>query len=415
MSSLLRTFSFGVGLTPALSAAATINLFATHYSTQSVHTLALTSTSNGTYSLKETSSLQTCGTYPSWITLDSATGTIYCSDEYGWTNENETVNGSLTTLAVAEDGSLTEEAVTDDAPGSGVHNVVYEGEGGSKYLAVAHYSGSAVSTYALPLTDDAAPLQVFEFTLAEPGANPDRQEAPHPHQALLDPTGTFVLVPDLGADLVRVFSIDKSSGELVSCPPLNYTIGGGPRHGVFWSGPDESAAIRGRRAPGRPSAPGSTLYVAGELNGEVEAFAVSYPSTGCLSFEQIGAEVPYPEDLPEGASLAETRLVGDNLYVSVRRDDAFDGADSLARLSRTEDGSIAFEEISSSGGVLPRTFAINKAGDLVAVGNQLSSNIAIVERDPETGILGGVVADLVVGEPGEPDTLTGLSSIIWAE
>ncbi|KAL5343598.1 Lactonase, 7-bladed beta-propeller-domain-containing protein [Aspergillus crustosus] len=380
-----------------LGSAAT--LYATHYSTKSIYTLSLTQSSAGSYDLSETSSLETCGTYPSWITLDPETRTLYCSDEYGWSNENESVNGSLTALSVSDSGVLTEVAVTGTAPGSGVHNVVYEGRGGKKFLAVAHYSGSAVSTYALPLKPNSPALQVFKYTLSSPGANPERQEAPHLHQAFLDPTGDFVLVPDLGADLVRVFEINKANGKLSTCPPLNYTLGGGPRHGVF-----------GTAAGGR-----EILYVVGELNGEVEAFQVSYPKRGCLSFKQIDAELPYPGPLPEGASLAEIALDGKNVYVSVRLDAAFDGNDSLARLSRTREGKLEFEEITSSFGVLPRTFAINKAGDLVAFGNQLSSNVAIVERDPETGVLGEIVADLQVGVPGEPNTLEGLSSIIWDE
>ncbi|KAL2855994.1 Lactonase, 7-bladed beta-propeller-domain-containing protein [Aspergillus pseudoustus] len=404
-TSTLVLLSFGLA-----SAVPATKLYATHYSTKTVYTLSLDRTSNGSYALTEASSLETCGTYPSWITFDSATRTIYCSDEYGWKNANESVNGSLTALAAAEDGTLSEIAVTGSAPGSGVHNVIYDGEDG-QFLAVAHYSGSAISTYKLPLEGNADPLQVFEFELSGPGAVPDRQEAPHPHQALLDPTGGFVLVPDLGADLVRVFAIDKSSGKLSTCPSLNYTAGGGPRHGVFWTGED-APKIRGR-APG--AAPQTILYVAGELNGEVEAFAVSYPTAGCLGFRQIDVDVPYPEALPEGASLGEIRLAGDNIYVSVRLDAAFDGDDSLANLRRGGNGTLAFKEITSSNGVLPRTFAINKAGDLVAVGNQLSSNVAIVTRDPDTGALGEVVADLVVGVPGEPNTLEGLSSIIWDE
>ncbi|KAL4882537.1 Lactonase, 7-bladed beta-propeller-domain-containing protein [Aspergillus karnatakaensis] len=382
--------------------ASTVNaatLYATHYSTKSIYTLSLTKSSSGSYELTQTSALETCGTYPSWITLDSETRTLYCSDEYGWTNENESVNGSLTALSADKQGVLTEVAVTGNAPGSGVHNVIYEGKNGKKYLAAAHYSGSAVSTYSLPLTPNAPALQVFEFTLPGPGANPERQEAPHPHQAFLDPKGDFVLVPDLGADLVRIFQINKANGKLNTCPPLKYTPGGGPRHGVFGS-------VSGNR---------EVLYIVGELNGEVEAFSVTYPKRGCLSFKQIDAEIPYPEALPEGASLAEIALDGKNVYVSVRLDAAFDGDDSLARLTRSRDGKIEFEEITSSHGVLPRTFAINKAGDLVAFGNQLSSNVAIVERDPETGALGEIVADLQVGVPGEPNTLEGLSSIIWDE
>ncbi|KAL2815762.1 Lactonase, 7-bladed beta-propeller-domain-containing protein [Aspergillus cavernicola] len=395
--------SLTLGLYVSLPATATtITLYATHYSTSRIHTLSLTHSSSAGYSLSETSSLDTCGTYPSWVTFDAATRTLYCSDEYG----DGKVNGSLTALRADGEGVLTELAVTGKVPGGGVHNVLF-GEGG--FLAVAHYAGSALSTYALPLQENADSLQVFEFELSTPGTNPDRQEAPHPHQTILDPTGKFVLVPDLGADLIRVFAVDESNGGLSACPSFNYTLGGGPRHGVFWT---EENALKIR---GRVSSAQTILYVVGELNNEVEAFAISYPAKGCLAFRQIDTEVPYPEDLPEGASLGEIRLADNNVYVSVRMDAAFDGDDSLAHLRRNRNGTLAFEETTSSYGVLPRTFAINKAGDLVAVGNQLSSNVAIVTRDPATGALGEVVADLQVGVPGEPNTLEGLSSIVWDE
>lgn len=152
------------------------------------------------------------------------------------------------------------------------------------------------------------------------------------------------------------------------------------------------------------------------MNGKVEAFAVSYQESGCLAFKQIEAEVPYPEELPEGASLGEIRLADNHLYVSVRSDKAFDGDDSIAKLDLDRDGKFEFQNINTSGGEVPRTFAINKAGDLVAVGNQVSSNVAIVERDPDTGLLGSVVATLFIGTPGDPDnSLSGLSSIIWDE
>ncbi|KAI9376615.1 Lactonase, 7-bladed beta-propeller-domain-containing protein [Aspergillus egyptiacus] len=388
-----------------------ITLYATHYSTSTIYTLSLDRPrhNNGSYTLTETSSLKTCGEYPSWATFDADTRTLYCSDEAGYRNADGKENGSLTALSADENGVLSEVAVTGDAPGGGVHNVVYEAGGGRRFLAVAHYSGSAVSTYALPLTDNAKPLQVFEFDLSTPGANPDRQEAPHPHQAFLDPRGKFVLVPDLGADQVRVFAIDKTNGELNACPSLEFTRGGGPRHGVFFS-PAGSWGLSGGEPPAK-----TTLYVVGELSGEVEAFAVFYSRDGCLKLRRIDAEVPYPGEIPEGASLAEIRLAGRDVYVSVRMDAAFDGNDSLATLRRSRDGKLAFEKITSSYGVLPRTFALNKAGDLVAIGNQLSSNVAIVTRDPRTGALGELVADLQVGVPGEPNALQGLSGIVWDE
>ena len=66
-------------------------------------------------------------------------------------------------------------------------------------------------------------------------------------------------------------------------------------------------------------------------------------------------------------------------------------------------------------GKVPRTFAINRAGDLVAIGNQASATVVIVRRDRETGNLGEQVAILQVGEPGKVGTAEGLSSVIWDE
>lgn len=184
----------------------------------------------------------------------------------------------------------------------------------------------------------------------------------------------------------------------------------------MFSTASENHELRVKRSRAPRDSAETVLYVAGELNGEVEAFAVSYQESGCLAFKQIEAEVPYPAELPEDASLGEIRLVDSHLYVSVRLDKAFDGNDSIANLALDGDGKFEFQDINTSGGELPRTLAIKKAGDLVAVGNQLSSNVAIVERNANTGLLGSVVASLQIGTRGDPDDpLSGLSSIIWDE
>jgi hypothetical protein len=60
------------------------------------------------------------------------------------------------------------------------------------------------------------------------------------------------------------------------------------------------------------------LYVAGELNREVKAFAFPY-TKGCLSSKQIEAEGPYLSDgLPERATPGDIRRVGEDVYVSIR-------------------------------------------------------------------------------------------------
>lgn len=242
--------------------------------------------------------------------------------------------------------------------------------------------------------------------MPQPGPK-QQQDAPHPHQVILDPTGSFLLVPDLGADQVRVYAIDHHSGRLKACPSLNFTAGSGPRHGLFWKS--------------KPShfteASGTMLYTVSELGGHFNAFSVSYLSSGCLAFWETQSFEPYPGGhLPAGATLAELRMAGTSLYASIRFDQGFPPNDSLVTLAQSPNGTIKLSQISSSYGTVPRTFAINKNGTLVAIGDQASSNVAIVMRDPQSGKLGNLVASLRVGEPGQAtNSSTGLSSIIWEE
>ncbi len=113
---------------PFISLAAATNLYATHYD-GNIYSLSL----DGENSLSITSSLKTCGDGPSWLTFDSPTRTLYCSDHAG----DATVSGSLSSYTVDKDGRLTELAKTADV-GAAVHSAMYTGENGDKYLAVAH-------------------------------------------------------------------------------------------------------------------------------------------------------------------------------------------------------------------------------------------------------------------------------------
>lgn len=242
--------------------------------------------------------------------------------------------------------------------------------------------------------------------MSQPGIKP-QQDAPHPHQVILDPTGDFILVPDLGADQVRVYAINQHSGRLNVCPSLNYTAGSGPRHGLFWKSTSSNSA----------QASVTMLYTVSELGGHFNAFVVSYLPSGCLGFRETQSFVPYPGgQLPAGATPAEIGMAGDFLYASIRFDQGFPPNDSMSTMVRSSNGTVGFTQITSAYGTIPRTFVINKKGTLVAIGDQASSNVAIVKRDPRSGNLGNLVANLQVGQPGQAsNSSSGLSSIIWEE
>lgn len=164
-----------------------------------------------------------------------------------------------------------------------------------------HSSTSALTTYAVDLTTGllSSAYQIETFSLAEPGPVADRQEAPHPHETILDPTGKFILVPDLGADLVRVFGINQTTGYLLELDPLVATPGTGPRHAHFWS------------PKGFPAASKDDLffYVVGELASSLKGYKVSYPKTGGIAFEEVFASDTYGgEGIPVGNAPAEIQI-----------------------------------------------------------------------------------------------------------
>lgn len=148
---------------------------------------------------------------------------------------------------------------------------------------------------ALPITDDSQPLQVFSYSMDRPGPDPSRQDAPHPHMAAVDPSGGFIVVPDLGADILRVYSVDKPSGFLTSCANVTATPGSGPRHAAFWEG-----------------AGGTMMYLANELGNSVTVYSVAYPTVEgeCLGLVSIQTDTPYPanQEVREGQKIGEVRV-----------------------------------------------------------------------------------------------------------
>ncbi|KAF2260317.1 putative isomerase YbhE [Lojkania enalia] len=375
-------------------------LLASHY-TGGLYTLSFNSntTSTGASALSITSQATGCGELPGWLELYPQDKTLYCFDEswYG--------SGYIASYSVGSDGKLT---LTGQTPttGNDVHGLLYGGPDGKSFVATAQYSPSTITTYKLPLTSSTKVLQLEKFTLAEKGPNP-RQDVPHPHETLLDPTGKFILVPDLGADLIRIFSIDSNSGKLTSCSAGQADPGDGPRHGKFFFTKPNSTD-------------GLVLYTLNELGNSVSAWNVKYPTdSGCLALTKTQTLSTYAPGTKGGPTTkaAELRVFGNFLYASNRADQTFGTQkDSIATYTiEPSTGRITWMEAANAYAYYPRTFQINKAGTLVAIGGQTSSNVAIVERDPMTGKFGKLVTSLVVATPGRAGEEDGLSAVVWVE
>ncbi|KAI1876841.1 uncharacterized protein JN550_000913 [Neoarthrinium moseri] len=354
-----------------------------------ITTLNLTVPSGDTSSASiDTISTSTrCASSPSWLTLDYPKSLLYC------TNEGFTTPGSISSFKTNNDGSLVQLDQLDVILGP-VSAVVF-GEGGHG-LALAHYSGSSFSTFSTADPSALAPLQNQTYTLSQPGPNATRQDAPHPHQALLDPTGQYILVPDLGADLVRVFRVDKGGVTWTAVDPLVAAPGSGPRHAAFLR--TESHTL---------------MYLISELANTITGYEVLYNSNSTLGFTKLFVTSTHGEgkSVPDGTSAAEITLTPDEkfLVVSSRGENSFtipnfDSSNSTeivsdALISFSVDhtsGNLTHVQSYPSGGRFPRQFSVNKAGNLVAVGLQSDSRVVIIERDVKTGVLKRFLANTTV-------------------
>ena len=74
-----------------------------------------------------------------------------------------------------------------------------------------------------------------------------------------------------------------------------------------------------------------------------------------------------------------------------------------------------FLSLTNAGGYYPRTFEVNKRGDLVVIGGQTSANVVVVRRNVTTGVLGQQVASLRVGSTGTAESENGISAVLWDE
>ncbi|KAJ4269964.1 hypothetical protein NW762_001635 [Fusarium torreyae] len=309
---------------------------------------------------------------------------LYCLDE----GIKDGKNGSLASFTTNENGTLTPLAKTSTVLGP-VSAVVY-GENGYG-LAVAHYGGSAFSTWDIEDPANITSVQVQEFSLPESGSDPSRQEAAHPHAAVLDPNKQFILVPDLGADLIHMYGIGIEGLALTKLEPLVIAPGSGPRHLAF--------VVKDTK---------TFMYLVTELSNTILGYEVTYGG-GFISFKEVWSSGIHGEgkDVPQGAAAAEIAVSPDRefLIISSRNEStletpSFDAGNSSSIVSDPlisfkvddETGHLTLQQDIPSGGRFPRHFAINKAGNLVAVALQSDGRIAVIERDAKTGILGDFVA-----------------------
>jgi 6-phosphogluconolactonase len=297
---------------------------------------------------------------PSWVATDSSATHLYATSEVS-TWKGTPNSGGLTAYAI--DAGTGKLSVINDQPTMGAipAHVILDPSG--HFALVANYIGANFTVVPVQSNGGVGPATDV-FGVTGKGPNTARQEAPHPHQTLVDPAGRFVFGPDLGTDKVWSWTL-STAGKLVPNGNLPYdqvASGSGPRHMSF-----------------HPS--GQWVYVIDEMVSSVTAFRYDQIAG---TFTWIQTISTLPANFTGESSTAEIIVhpSGKWVYGSNR------GHNTIVafRIDQTT-GKLKVINWTSTQGSIPRGFNIEPTGRLMLVGNQNSDTVVPFRINQNSGRL----------------------------
>ncbi|WKA48414.1 lactonase family protein [Geobacillus zalihae] len=293
---------------------------------------------------------------PSFLALDATQRFLYtvhgdCSEVSAFRIDQET--GELTFLNYQSTGGKNP-----------VHLVI---DPTNRFLIVANYISGTLSV--LPVHSDGS-LGEIRHLVPLPHAPQfnathlyEKQGISHPHHTVFDPTGRFLVVPDLGLNRIILFTLNAETGELTSrhLPFGTTQEGAGPRHISFH--------------PVLPYA-----YVVNELDSTVTVYAFE-KENGRLTMKQTIPTVPSHVNGNTAAEIAVSPC-GRFVYASNR------GHNSIAIFAVDQQtGELSPIGWESTKGATPRFFTFDPFGTFLYVANEDSDTIVAFKVDGKTGEL----------------------------
>jgi 6-phosphogluconolactonase len=293
---------------------------------------------------------------PSFVALDPSQRFLYVVNEIDDYQGQQT--GSAEAYAInPESGTialLNRQSVMGTIP---AHLAV---DPTRRHLVVANYMGG--NFVVLPIEADGRLGSVTgSFMNKGSGPNRERQEAPHPHEVVFDPSGRYMAVADLGVDRVQTLRLD--GGKLFLVSETSMAPGAGPRHVAFHHN-------------------GRILYIINELNATVTAVEFD-PASGELG-RQIQTVSTEPAGYSGPHSTAEIAVhpSGKFLYASNRGHNSI-----VAYRIDPSNGPLSLIGHTTANINFPRNFAIDPSGASLYVANQKGDSIVQFRIDPTTGKL----------------------------
>ncbi len=282
--------------------------------------------------------------------------------------------------AYAIDSKTGDLRLLNTVPSGGTSTCYLSVDKTGKYVLTASYGSASISVLRVrgdgSLGGEAAFVKHIGHSATQTQAHPSSND--------VSPDNRFAIVADLGLDKVLIYRFDSATGALSPLDPSYAAVaaGSGPRHFVF-----DSAGKFG--------------YLMNELNGVVTVFAWD-PAHGTLaSLQEVSTQF---SDFVGSNHTAEIQIApyGRFLYQSNRRlrTDNVRGPDTIGVFAiDPQKGTLTLVEQTQTGGIMPRSFAIDPTGNYLLTANELTNNVVVFRIDQTTGKLTRTGKEITVETP----------------
>lgn len=308
-------------------------------------------------------------TGPSWIAVSDDHKFAYAT--------NESDDGAVTAVKIEPNGKIKVINKVSSLGEQPTHGTLTP-EG--KYFLAANYSvaGNHAGVTVLPRHQDGSLGNAVQHIPLTAGSHviANRQASAHAHSVNMSPDGKMLFIADLGADKIHTYQYNAENKEPFSAAPefsLTFKPGDGPRHMTF-------------------SADGKFAYVTTEMAARVYAYRVQHNKLSEIQVVEL-TESQNPKDKSASGLLFSPD--GKFLYVGNR------GRENQILVYRVDavTGKLSLTQRFASGGIEPRSFALDKTGQYLLVANVYSNNVVELRRDLESGALTETGVTVQIGTP----------------
>jgi 6-phosphogluconolactonase len=284
---------------------------------------------------------------------------------------NEVRQGTVSGFSFGKKSMRLQEISKVSSNGGGPTHVAVDHTG--RCVFAANYGGGSVASFQV--NDNGQLSEAVSFF--QYSADEEKHERkPHAHRVTVSPDNRFLLVNDLGLDVIHVYRLDASTAKLSPHdPPLwRAKTGYGPRALQF-----------------HPN--GRLAYCVNELK----------PTVNVLGWDGERGVLTTLQDIalvPEGytGNAAPSDIAFDRkmmfAYVASRLDD-FTATFAVSPM----DGKLTMLDKTSCGGKRPRHLALDPTDRWLLIANQDTDTIAVFARDPNNGRLANEAKTFPLSRP----------------